>query len=274
MLKTNSAVRLLGGRCGVATARQVRLTPLMLRTRRCASTRLRISSAAQRLACARCGSARAAARRRRRPRRARAAAPPAQRAHQFEGSAPQKPTLSPRKLKPCSTSPTRTKPSATLRSSRSRARRSRRPPRRPTLARRRPPDQPAARVCVRVCRATRRWSRRSRGRAVTLSDEAAAEASRADAGVCRARTPAATVVGRRAAHAGGRVARLAATPGRTPVAPSAAPVKRYAYDAVCAPDRGQTDVFAECVGPIDAALGGSNGTIFAYGQTARARRTR
>ena len=44
-------------------------------------------------------------------------------------------------------------------------------------------------------------------------------------------------------------------------------MKRYAYDAVCAPDCGQTDVFAECVGPIDAALGGANGTIFAYGQT-------
>ena len=124
------------------------------------------------------------------------------------------------------------------------------------------PISQRVRVCVRVKPGDEKMvAAEPGGRAVTLSDEAPANPG--------ARTPGRNSSSDDAPRTpGGRVARLAATPGRTPKSRrSAAPVKRYAYDAVCAPDCGQTDVFAECVGPIDAALGGSNGTIFAYGQT-------
>ena len=133
------------------------------------------------------------------------------------------------------------------------------------------PISQRVRVCVRVKPGDEKMvAAEPGGRAVTLSDEAAAEGLGAPTpGFAGARTPGRNSTSDDAPRTpGGRVARLAATPGRTPKSRrSAAPVKRYAYDAVCAPDCGQTDVFAECVGPIDAALGGANGTIFAYGQT-------
>lgn len=76
-----------------------------------------------------------------------------------------------------------------------------------------------------------------------------------------ARTPAARTPGGRTP--GGRTPG-AQTPGGTgaPVGP-----KRMIFDGVCGPEASQEDLFDQARPLIDAALGGSNACIFAYGQT-------